>query len=227
MSHFTLNQLEALSSNDIINNKTWTVIHNAFNAPFRPMLKEERDVLLLNMGVPLDTPYILHVGTAHPRKNRIFLLEILLELGQNWSGKICFAGMPLDTKLLDLAKRLDLTDKIISVVKPNHEGLVALYSGAEAFVFPSLSEGFGWPVIEAQACGVPVIASSFEPMPEVSGGAAIHEQPKDAKAYAKAILSLKDKSVQETLIYSGFKNTKRFQLDIMINSYLKLYNISI
>jgi len=225
VSHFTLKQLNELTLGENKSQKKWMVIHNAFNASFEPMPKEKRNPLLLAMGINANEPFILHVGTEHPRKNRNFLLHIIDELGASWSGKICFAGMPLDTKLLEIAKQLNVQDRIISAVKPSHEGLVALYSAAEAFIFPSLSEGFGWPVIEAQACGTPVIASNFEPMPEVSGSAALHEHPKDAKAFAKALLALKDETYRKQLVDAGYKNIERFELKHMIDDYLKLYDL--
>lgn len=224
VSHFTLNQLKELSKSHINGSENWVVIHNAFNASFFSMEKEQCELLLAEKGIDSKDNYILHVGNEHPRKNRAFILDVLHALGEDWNGKVCFAGTPLDKKLLDKAKRLNLEDRIISVVKPSHDHLVALYNGADAFMFPSLSEGFGWPVIEAQACGTPVIASSFEPMPEVSGHAALHAHPKDAKAFSEVFLSLKDHKVREELIKAGFENIKRFQVKHMIDSYLKLYN---
>jgi len=225
VSHFTLNQLKDLSQSVTNNGKNWVVIHNAFNAPFFSMEAEQYHPMLIAMGIQPNDAFLLHVGNEHPRKNRHFLLEILEALGDKWHGKICLAGTPLDKKLLEMATRLKLTDRIISVVKPSHEHLVALYNGAEAFIFPSLSEGFGWPVIEAQACGTPVIASNFQPMPEVSGQAALHEHPQDAKAFARAVLSLGDDDLKHKLIKDGFENTKLFSVKHMIDSYLKLYNI--
>ncbi len=222
VSEFSLNQLKALSENET-NKEKWVVISNAFNAPFSEMNKESYNVLLSDMNLRSEEPFILHVGTAHPRKNRLFLLHVLHEMRNEWNGKLCLASKPLDKEFTALAKQLNLSHRIVSVVRPDHNHLVALYSACEAFVFPSLSEGFGWPVIEAQACGAPVIASNFDPMPEVSGGAAIHAHPKDAKAFAAAILSLKDEGLRKKLIESGFKNIERFQVDSMIESYLKLY----
>lgn len=224
VSHFTLNQFKDLSKSNLNERENWVVIHNAFNAPFFPMEKEQCQRLLLEKGIGSNDNYILHVGNEHPRKNRAFLLDVLYALGEDWNGKVCFAGTPLDKKLLDKAKHLNLKDRIISVVKPSHDHLVALYNGADAFMFPSLSEGFGWPVIEAQACGTPVIASSFQPMPEVSGDAALHPHPKDAKAFSEAFLSLKDDKVKCGLINAGFENIKRFQVKYMIDSYLRLYS---
>jgi glycosyltransferase involved in cell wall biosynthesis len=112
------------------------------------------------------------------------------------------------------------------VPKPDHETLCALYSLAHAFVFPSLSEGFGWPLIEAQACGVPVIASNIEPLPEVSGGAALHVSPQDAPAFAAALQSLADSAVRNSLVERGLQNAVRYDLATMIDGYLALHQLN-
>lgn len=227
VSHFTLGQLNNLNIEakaDQAKENKWTVIHNAFNAPFKPIPKNDAHRLLKDLGFKTDIPFILHVGTSHPRKNRIFLLKVLKELESSWEGTLCLAGMPLDTKFLEEAKRLNLQHRIFSVVKPDHDHLVALYNAADAFMFPSLSEGFGWPVIEAQACGTPVIASNFQPMPEVSGGAALHEHPDNPRGFANAFLSLKEEPLRNRLIEKGFNNIKRFEVHQMISEYLKLFN---
>ncbi|SFZ94031.1 Glycosyltransferase involved in cell wall bisynthesis [Flaviramulus basaltis] len=223
VSHFTLNQLKDLIDSNVEKTKNWVVIHNAFNAEFEPLNVLKSKNLLQEMGVDTNIPYVLHVGSALERKNRKLLLYMIDKLGSNWNGKICFAGKSMDSKLVDLAKKLDLEDRVISVIRPTHEGLLALYSSAEAFIFPSLSEGFGWPLIEAQACGAPVIASSFEPMPEVSNNTAIHVHPEDAEGFAKAFLSLRNTNIRDNIIESGFKNIERFRVEKMIVDYIGLH----
>lgn len=226
VSHFTLNQLNDLSRQKINTDKKWVVIHNAFNAPFLPMEKEEYIEHLNELGLNPKVPFILHVGSALIRKNRKQLLQMVSFLGTRWDGVICFAGKPIDSQLASLIKDLGLENRVISLVRPSHKQLVALYSACQAFIFPSLSEGFGWPVIEAQACGAPVIASNFEPMPEVSNGAAIHVHPEDAEGFAKALLSLNHDDCRNTLIKSGLENTKRFSVEIMIKAYIDLHKTS-
>ncbi|KJD34911.1 hypothetical protein PW52_12440 [Tamlana sedimentorum] len=226
VSHFTSNQLLGLSEYSVMP-KNWTVIHNAFNAKFYPMNKLERHSHLKELGISEDEQFILHVGTAHPRKNRIFLLDVLNEIRDRWQGKLCLAGMPLDDAFIKKAKILNLQDRIISTVKPSHQQLVALYSSAYCFAFPSLSEGFGWPVIEAQACETPVVASDFEPMPEVSGKSALHANPTDSKAFGQQILVLQNPDIKQNLINLGLNNIKRFKMDNMIEKYIKLIDSNI
>jgi glycosyltransferase involved in cell wall biosynthesis len=150
---------------------------------------------------------------------------MLLALGTEWNGVVCFVGESIDEELKAYIKNKDMKERVISIVKPNHENLLALYTTCEAFVFPSFSEGFGWPVIEAQACGAPVIASNIEPMPEVSGGAALLENPHNPVDFANAFLTLKDNVVKKNISDNGFQNCKRFTLDNMIESYVSLYKV--
>jgi glycosyltransferase involved in cell wall biosynthesis len=146
-------------------------------------------------------------------------------LGDRWEGLICYAGKPLDGALLAHAEALNLRDRVVSVERPDHVTLVALYSACEAFVFPSFSEGFGWPVIEAQACGAPVIASNIQPMPEVSGGAALHLDPNKPEDFAEALLSLSGESVRSTLVKKGLDNCRRFDQETMVEAYVRLHRM--
>lgn len=203
----------------------WTVIPNALNADFKKLDAVTAQGILDQAGIKISRPFLLHVGSNLPRKNRAMLLKMVAQSNPPWSGQICFAGETADAALHAEARDLEISDRIYSVEKPSHEMLCALYSLAHALVFPSLSEGFGWPVIEAQACGTPVIASDFEPLPEVSGGAAIHADPRNVSAFAAALKSLENVSVRESLITPGQKNAERFHLATMIDQYLSLHGI--
>jgi glycosyltransferase involved in cell wall biosynthesis len=165
----------------------------------------------------------LHVGSALARKNRKLLLDMARITGNRWDGCICMAGEAIDQDLMDYAKTIGLNERVVSVERPDHQTLLALYSSCDVFIFPSFSEGFGWPVIEAQACGAPVIASNIEPMQEVSGGAALHADPTKPEDFANAFLSLKDKDVRDGLIQHGYQNALRFNPCTMIDAYLDLH----
>ena len=203
----------------------WTVIPNALNATFKKTKIEAALKMLHSAGIKIPQPFLLHVGSNLPRKNRRMLLQMVAQSNPPWPGHICFAGEPADDLLLNEARDLKISEHVHSVAKPSHEVLCALYSLAHAFVFPSLSEGFGWPLIEAQACGTPVIASNLEPLPEVSGGAALHADPHDAKAFASALQSLSDDAVRDSLVERGEKNAARFTVPVMIQQYLALHGI--
>jgi glycosyltransferase involved in cell wall biosynthesis len=225
VSQLTLNQLKELAPDYGVVQRNWQVIHNAFNADFKPIDKNRAYALIENVGIDIHVPYILHVGSNLPRKNKKLLLNMVIALGDQWKGNICYAGKPIDEALSTHAKALGLEHRVISVIKPDHSTLEALYTACDAFVFPSFSEGFGWPVIEAQACGTPVIASNVEPMPEVSGGAALHADPTKPEEYAHAFLSLNNEIVRNDLIKRGISNCDRFAPVKIIDSYLKLHGL--
>jgi glycosyltransferase involved in cell wall biosynthesis len=223
VSRLTLSHLCELTGNSQPQ-PGWKVVHNAFNAEFRKIEKAEAIEILGKKGINIPQPFLLHVGSNLPRKNRKLLLQMSQTGSQFWQGQICFAGEPMDQTLAEEARALGILDRTVSVAKPDHETLCALYSLAHAFVFPSFSEGFGWPLIEAQACGVPVIASNLEPLPEVSGGAALHADPRDVQSFASALRKLDDAAVSKSLIEQGFKNAVRFGLASMMDRYLALHN---
>jgi glycosyltransferase involved in cell wall biosynthesis len=223
VSNLTMNQLLDLCENELAASQNWKVIHNSFNADFWPMDKSESERLVAATGIAVGESFLLHVGSALPRKNRNMLLSMVNVLGDKWNGLICFAGQPIDDKLASEAKDLGLTGRVVSIVKPDHQTLVALYSTCTAFIFPSFSEGFGWPLIEAQACGAPVIASNVEPMPEVSGGTAIHADPDRPEDFARGFLSILDESTRKDLIQSGYNNAKRFDSGLLAKEFIKLY----
>ncbi|UOR04482.1 glycosyltransferase family 4 protein [Hymenobacter aerilatus] len=227
VSQLTLDQLLELDGRAVAQKPAkWQVIHNAFNAPFTALPPAEATPLVHQAGIPDGQPFLLHVGSGLARKNRGLLLKMAHALGTRWSGLICFAGEAPDEALLSQAAALGLSQRVVAVARPDHQTLVALYSACAAFIFPSYSEGFGWPVIEAQACGAPIIASNIAPMPEVSGGAALHASPDDAVAFAEAFLTLQDPATRHDLVQRGFANCARFEPAHMTDAYLRLYDLA-
>ncbi|PAY17911.1 glycosyl transferase family 1 [Rhodopirellula sp. SM50] len=229
VSHTTLSQLKSLagSVSDACppDQRDWRVVLNGLNAPFSPMPCHEAKPLLQSAGIGSEVSFLLHIGSSLERKNRAMLLEMAAKAGAKWNGAIVFAGAPLTSSLQSRASQLGLAERVIQVHRPDHETLRALYSRCFAFVFPSFSEGFGWPVIEAQACGAPVIASDRQPMPEVSGGAAIHANPYDPHAFAEAIAELQNASCRCNLIDAGRLNCERFQPEQMMRKYFALHGL--
>jgi glycosyltransferase involved in cell wall biosynthesis len=157
-------------------------------------------------GLPEN--YLLHVGTLQPRKNLIRLIEavtrhpspvtsLVLAGRAGWlSAPIGALAKERGVRLLDYAP---------------DEDLAGLYSGAAAFVFPSLYEGFGFPVLEALACGTPVICSNTSSLPEVAGDAALLVDPLDIHALASAIdRVLNDAELRSTLRARGLEQIEKF-----------------
>ncbi|WP_028295679.1 glycosyltransferase family 4 protein [Olivibacter sitiensis] len=224
VSQFTLDQLIALNGGRT--KSGWKVILNGFNAPFHQLSEKERVGRLKDSQLQalLHKPYLLHLGSSLPRKNRTMLVKMLACLESRWEGIICFSGQAIDERLQEAIDNSGLGSRVVEIVKPKHELLEALINGAEVFVFPSYSEGFGWPVIEAQACGTPVIASSLAPMPEVGGDGALYADPNKPEDFAEAFLELKDEGKKRTLLAKGFENIKRFKTEEMVSKYINLFN---
>lgn len=168
-------------------------------------------------------PFLLHVGSNLRRKNREGILRIFARVEGRWPGRLVFAGDALSEALRGLAESLGITDRIVEVVGPDNATLEALYNCATAFIFPSRFEGFGWPIIEAQACGCPVLTSATNPMAEVAGAGALLRDPSDEPGFAEDLLSLGHGPTRERWRAAALENAKRFTTERMIAEYRKLY----
>ncbi len=203
-----------------INHQGISVVHNGLNQPFTKLLKVEIDAA---KSILPDKPFLLHVGSNLPRKNRIILLEILKGMTANFDGYLCLAGKGMDHELKKASEKLGLTNRIIVYEKPNHEVLNLLYNTCYAFVFPSKSEGFGWPIIEAQACGAPVICSNIEPFNEIAGNSVLKANPANSKDFIEQLERLSNNTFRENLIEKGFQNCQEFTTEKMLSNYINLY----
>jgi glycosyltransferase involved in cell wall biosynthesis len=203
-----------------IKHKGISVIHNGLNQQFTKLLKIEIDA---SFSILPDKPFLFHVGSNLPRKNRILLLEILKGMAANFDGYLCLAGMGLDSELKKASEKLGLTNRIIVYEKPTHEVLNLLYNACYAFIFPSKSEGFGWPIIEAQACGAPVICSNIEPFIEIAGNSVLMADPTNSKEFIEQLVMLSNNSFRENLIAKGFQNCLKYTTEKMLSNYFNLY----
>ena len=200
------------------------LVPNALNHPYR-LLDAAETRRRLEAIVPLRgiESYVLHVGSGLKRKNRGVILRALAA-APDWTGYAVFAGEPLDPEMKSLARELGVERRIVEVPGPDNDALEALYNGALALVFPSRFEGFGWPVVEAQACGCPVICSDRDPLPEVAGDAALTCDADDAQAFGRAIVSLATQaSLRGELVRRGLENAARYARAAMISRFLALY----
>ena len=226
VSQTTLIQMQELAHRFKKKIYNWNVIYNGLNASFYPMQEEYVISHLNRAGIDTEKPYLLHVGSSLPRKNRLMLLKMLLLLGDDFKGNIIYAGRPLDSECLNFISEHQLQERVEVIIDPAHQLLLALYSCCEAFIFPSWSEGFGWPVVEAQACGAPVIASNIMPMPEIAGDGALFASPASTTDFVNAYSQLKDPGKKESLIKAGFLNLERFSTAEMIKSYMQNFKRS-
>ena len=149
---------------------------------------------------PPAHPYFLFVGTLEPRKNIARLIDAWREVRKSEEVDLMLAGCARDGFAMP-APQEGL--RIMGAVPD--EDLPALYSGALAFVYPSLYEGFGLPVLEAMQCGATVITSRDPAIMEVSGGAAVHVDATDVRALAEAMRARpvrREESLQRAALFS-------------------------
>lgn len=163
----------------------------------------------------IERPYIIFVGSVEPRKNLLRLLEAYAEL-LKWSSrwKLVIVGASNYWKTSPVAEKVEqlgLNGKVIFTGYIPDEDLPSIYNGAELFCFPSLYEGFGLPVFEAMACGVPVITSNCSALPEVAGEAAILVDPQSVdELYTAMRRILSDPQLSAELREKGLERAAQF-----------------
>jgi glycosyltransferase involved in cell wall biosynthesis len=178
---------------------------------FRPV-EVERDWLRKRFGV--ERSYVLSVGTVEPRKNVLATLRAFRLAGERLSEHdlvvVGGAGWGVGAGLMEEAARALPRRPVLTGFVSDDE-LVRLYSAASCFVFPSLSEGFGFPPLEAMACGAPVVAGDRPALPEVLGDAGLLVDPTNPEEIAEAIVSvLESEEFAAGLRRRGLKRSARF-----------------
>ncbi len=157
--------------------------------------------------------YILTVCTLEPRKNLGNLIKAYELIKNSKNFQIVLVGMKgwIKSHFFDSLKEAGLSDNIVITGYVPDEDLAPLYTGAEVFVFPSIYEGFGLPVLEAMQCGCPVITSNTSSLPEVVGDVGIMVNPYDIDGLSHTIEQvLKNRKLCETLSRKGLRHAKSF-----------------
>jgi glycosyltransferase involved in cell wall biosynthesis len=163
----------------------------------------------------LPDRFILYVGTYLPHKNLNVLLHAFhrLKCNHGISQDIVLAGKQGRNfnVILDRIHRLGLEQSVKCIGYVDDEDLACLYSLSDVFVYPSLYEGFGLPLLEAMACGAPVVSSNSSCLPEIGGVACRYFNPNEADTCAKALFEvLHDSNEQTALVQKGYNNLQRF-----------------
>jgi len=185
---------------------------NGKSPSFRPMAKADAEQLSASI-VPPGRRFFLVVGGGYPNKNHVTAVSAFAKAFP--PRDICLLVIQrrrtLPKELRQLLRRLRLDSQIQVRRDVRNDELVALYNRAEALVFPSLYEGFGLPVLEAMACGCPVICSNVTSLPEVAGEAALFVGPRDEEAITKAMRRIvEDNNLRESLAQKGVQRAALF-----------------
>jgi glycosyltransferase involved in cell wall biosynthesis len=172
-------------------------------------------------GIPPTNRYFLYLGTLHPRKNLVRLVEAFgmiasSKIDDGAPLKLVISGQKgwLFEEIFQTVQALELSEQVVFTGYVAATDKPALLSGALAFVFPSLFEGFGLPILEAMSCGAPVLTSNVSSLPEVAGKAALLVNPHDTAQIAAGLRSLAtDVNLRHELVKRGFEQVKSFSWD--------------
>lgn len=225
VSEFTSNEIQELYE---VPAKKISVVYHGISKEFFPDPGPNQNfgVFRERFGIP-DKPYVLFLGGANPRKNHDTLFKAFAKnsiLHQQYSlvvvGTQSFRGYSLEQAI----QRVGLKQCVVCIDQVSLDELRVLYSRAEMFVFPSRYEGFGFPVLEAMACGVPVVTSKCSAMVEVAGDAALLVDPEHSEGLGQAMGQiLQDSALQDTLRQKGITRAASFDWRRTAEQTLQVY----
>lgn len=187
-----------------------TAIPHGVSARYSPALSGHEAEVRRKYGLG-DGPIILTVGTLQPRKNHLRLVQAFARVAGDARLVIAGgAGWDYDAVRAEV-ERLKLGERVVFAGFVADGDLPDLYRTATVFAYPALYEGFGLPILEAMACGVPVVTSDRSSLPEVAGGAGLLIDPMDVDALADAISRvLEDSSLRADLHEKGLGRARQF-----------------
>jgi len=202
-----------------------TPIPLGVDSAFYPLPAEEVNEWRKGLGLGTEK-VILHVGHCQPRKNMERLLTALALLNRQ---RVAFHFIQVGGVFTPAQRRLlessGLDHHVRQMSRVSEEDLVGLYNVADVFVLPSLYEGFGLPVLEAMACGTPVVAANAASLPEVVGDAGLLVDPRSPEAIAEAIAQvLEDPSLASHLRERGLQRAREFTWERTARETLELYH---
>lgn len=214
------------------------VVYNGLNHPFFP--KDaiiSRKELGTKVGIDLSSGYFLHVGGNEWYKNRIGVIEIYNAWREAGGEKVplLLVGNPADSRVLFTYNQSPYKKNIYMISGLDDEYVGLAYSGALVLIFPSLAEGFGWPIAEAMASGCPVITTNEAPMTEVGSNSAFYIPKRPTQSSSVSAWAAEGAKVLHKVYYlpeikkrklleSGLLNAQRFDPNIALNKIEVLYN---
>jgi glycosyltransferase involved in cell wall biosynthesis len=203
-----------------------SVLYSGVHERFQPV-DDVRQITAVRQRYHLqDWPYLLSVGTLQPRKNYQMLIRAFAPLAEKLPHHLVISGGKgwLYEEMLAEVERQGLADRVHFIGFVDDADLPALYSAADLFVFPSLYEGFGLPLLEAMGCGTAVLTSNSSSLPEVAGTAAQQLSPDDQAAWTDMIDTLlSDPARLQALVRAGHSQATLFSWRESARQLLKIY----
>jgi glycosyltransferase involved in cell wall biosynthesis len=196
-----------------------------------PTIKAEGNINILNniaQKYNLPNEFFLTVGSLEPRKNLIFLVKAYNQYIKKYSSnlKLVITGRSAwgTNEITNFVKENNIEDKVIFTGYVPDEDLNSLYTLASYFVYPSIYEGFGLPVLEAMACGTPVIISNSSSLPEVADDAAVYFDPYDLNSLIQALTKVTaEKQLKYTRSQKSLERRKEFNWETISENIYKQY----
>ena len=204
-----------------------TVLYSGVNERFRPVTSESRLKEVREKYGFGHRPYVLSVSTLQPRKNYEMLIRAFKDVAAHMPHNLVIAGGKgwLYERVTEEISRQGLEDRVLLIGFADDEDLPALYSGAALFAYPSLYEGFGLPLLEAMACGVPVLNSNASSLPEVAGAATRQLSPDDEPGWSGAMATLlADQNQRSRMVGAGFRQARLFTWNRAARALNELYH---
>jgi len=198
-------------------------VHNGLEDHWRKEAPAElRERLRRNLG---QRRIILHIANDVWYKNTARLIRAFARLARPDLVLVHVGNLTAESQAL--IRELNVGDRIVQMTNLSDDELAALYQIAEMHVFPSTSEGFGWPPLEAMACGCPTICSNIGSLKEICGDASIFVNPIDICDIANAMARvLQEKDLRDTLIAKGYSQSAKFSWKSTANTFLELFQRS-
>ncbi len=202
------------------------VIYVGVDERFKP-IKDKESLNSIKVKYNLEDKYFFSLGQT-PRKNikRLIKAFSIFKYKNDFSLVIGGAGDdgPWVAQYQSLARKLEIEDRVKFIGYISNEDLPLLYSASECFVFPSLYEGFGIPILEAMCCGTPVITSNVSALPEIGGDAPLYVNPYDEYDIAKKMEKIvENKGLKNQIVEKGLRRSAEFSWKKMARETLDIY----
>jgi glycosyltransferase involved in cell wall biosynthesis len=199
------------------------VIYQSYNLGFNKKVDDEQ-ICKMKHKYELPENYILTVGTIERRKNALNVVKAIYYFDLNIKYVLAGRETKYCKEITDWAKEHNILDRILIRTNVLNEDMPALYQAADLFVYPSIYEGFGIPVLEAFCSGIPVITGDGGSTAEIAGNAAIQSEVLNPKSLGIAIKSiLESESLKLELVEAGTERIKLFDREIVCNNMMDFY----
>ena len=208
---------------NVPDNKVHTVYNGVRESFVNKSNEQPKEVIKKKYGIPGN--FVLFVGNEKPHKNAANAIKAFNLFSETSNLKYSFLMLGVSREYIENILERKLPDNFVSFNEINNDvDLVFLYQASSLLLCPSFYEGFGFPLLEGMACGVPVVTSDNSSIPEVVGDAALFVDPDNIRQISEAISRvLSDKNLREDLIQKGIKRSRNFTLSQAAKKTLRIY----